>query len=50
MKYQDNNVLLFNANPFQACCQCDAKYTDPPIRCRFAEKLAARYFKDEDEK
>jgi len=34
----------------KACCQCDSKYTDPPIRCRFAEKLAARYFKDEDDK
>jgi len=34
----------------KACCQCDSKYTDPPIRCRFAEKLAARYFKDEEDK
>jgi len=34
----------------KACCQCDKKYTDPPIRCRFAEKLATKYFKDEEEK
>jgi len=34
----------------KACCQCDTKYTDPPIRCRFAEKLAARYFKDDEDK
>ena len=34
----------------KSCCLCETKFTDPPIRCRFAEKLAARYFKDEDEK
>lgn len=34
----------------KSCCICEAKFSDPPIRCRFAEKLAARYFKDEDEK
>jgi len=32
----------------KACCLCEAKFTDPPIRCRFAEKLAARYFKGEE--
>jgi len=34
----------------KACCLCETKYTDPPIRCRFAEKLAAKYFKDEEDK
>lgn len=34
----------------KACCLCEKKYTDPPIRCRFAEKLAAKYFKDEEDK
>jgi len=34
----------------KACCLCETKYTDPPIRCRFAEKLAVKYFKDEEDK
>merc|ERR1712066_819351 len=29
----------------RAYCLCDTKFSDPPIRCRLAEKLAARYFK-----
>jgi len=33
----------------KTCPQCDSRYTDPPIRCRFAEKLAAKYFKKDDE-
>ena len=32
----------------KACCLCETKFTDPPIRCRFAEKLASRYFKEEE--
>lgn len=47
----EGHIICSACKPLlKACCQCDAKYTDPPIRCRFAEKLAARYFKDEDEK
>jgi len=34
----------------KACCLCETKYTDPPIRCRFAEKLAAKYFKGDQDK
>jgi len=33
----------------KTCPQCDTKYTDPPIRCRFAEKLAQKYFKKDEE-
>jgi len=47
----EGHIICSACKPLlKACCQCDMKFTDPPIRCRFAEKLAAKYFKDEDEK
>eukprot|EP00092_Neocalanus_flemingeri_P017423 GFUD01018846.1.p1 GENE.GFUD01018846.1~~GFUD01018846.1.p1 ORF type:complete len:499 (+),score=131.10 GFUD01018846.1:381-1877(+) len=47
----EGHIICSACKPLlKACCQCDMKYTDPPIRCRFAEKLAAKYFKDEEDK
>jgi len=47
----DGHIVCSACKPLlKACCLCEQKYTDPPIRCRFAEKLAAKYFKDEDDK
>jgi len=47
----EGHIICSACKPLlKACCQCDRKYTEPAIRCRFAEKLAAKYFKDEDEK
>jgi len=33
----------------KSCCLCEARYSDPPIRCRFAEKLAAMYFRQDQD-
>merc|ERR550519_3297070 len=47
----EGHIICSACKPLlKACPQCDAKYTAPPIRCRFAEKLAAKYFKEAEEK
>ena len=46
----EGHLICSSCKPLlKACCQCDTKFTDPPIRCRFAEKLAAKYFKDDED-
>ena len=45
----EGHLICSSCKPLlKACSLCEAKFTDPPIRCRFAEKLATRYFKDEE--
>jgi len=47
----EGHIICSACKPLlKACCLCEKNYTEPAIRCRFAEKLAAKYFKDEDEK
>jgi len=44
----EGHIICSACKPLlKACPQCDTKYTDPPIRCRFAEKLSAKYFTKE---
>merc|ERR1712032_1513932 len=44
----EGHIICSACKPLlKACPQCDTKYTDPPIRCRFAEKLSAKFFKEE---
>jgi len=44
----EGHIICSTCKPLlKTCCQCEARYSDPPIRCRFAEKLAAKYFKDD---
>merc|ERR1712025_226436 len=43
----EGHIICSACKPLlKTCCQCKNPYSDPPIRCRFAEKLAAKYFKD----
>jgi len=45
----EGHIICSNCKPLlKQCSQCEGLYSDPPIRCRFAEKLAARYFRDEE--
>jgi len=45
----EGHIICSACKPLlKTCCQCESRFSDPPIRCRFAEKLAAKYFKGED--
>merc|ERR1719319_1703683 len=47
----EGHIICSACKPLlKACPQCDLKYTDPPIRCRFAEKLSVKYFREDEEK
>jgi len=46
----EGHIICSACKPLlKVCPQCDRPYSDPPIRCRFAEKLAAKYFKEPEE-
>ena len=46
----EGHIVCSSCKPLlKTCCLCGAKYSDPPIRCRFAEKMAAKYFKEDTE-
>lgn len=44
----EGHIVCSKCKPLlKCCCQCESRYSDPPIRCRFAEKLAAKYFRED---
>lgn len=44
----EGHIICSSCKPLlKTCCMCESKYSDPPIRCRFAEKLAAKYFRED---
>ena len=44
----EGHIVCSTCKPLlKTCCLCESKYSEPPIRCRFAEKLAAKYFKED---
>jgi hypothetical protein len=46
----EGHIICSSCKPLlRSCCICETRYADPPIRCRFAEKLAAKYFRGETE-
>ena len=44
---EEGHIICSSCKPLLKVCphNCGQKYSEPAIRCRFAEKLADRYFK-----
>ena len=42
---EEGHIVCPNCKPMlKECPICSQRYSDPAIRCRFAEKLADKYF------